>query len=169
MIDTIMATTTDFFNTTGKRIGIMRKQRGLSQTELADNLQVARSYISQMESDRREPSLKVFAGLVEQLQTSADYLLLLSDDPDRSPAQAVERYISPEADSAAELIDALPPMSRSMILGIARIVAEHERQRTEDDFGNLLGYVESVLGRVARQQVEQAMIVRRRGRNGTAT
>lgn len=168
MINHIMATTTDFFNSTGKRIRIMREERGINQTELAEELEVAPSYVSQLEKDRREPSVDVLVKLVKQLKTSADYLLMLSDEPDKAAGRALDRYISPEADTVAEIIDSLPMASRTMMLALTRIVADHERQRTDEEFSNLLGYVESTLGRVARQQVEQAFIARKRRNGGPA-
>lgn len=168
MITSMMTTATDFFNSTGKRIKAMREVRDMTQTELAHELQIASAYISQIEKDKRIPSVEVLVALARRLDVSIDYLLMLDDEPGKTLSGVIDRYFTPEADAMAEIVDSMPPQSRLMLLGIARIVAEYERQRTNDDFSNLLGYVESVLGRVARQQVEQAMISRKRRNGGPA-
>ena len=86
-------TSAKFFDTMGKRIRILREDQGLNQTELAQRMAqcgggVDPSYLSQMESDAKLPRLPVFVAIVRALGTTADYLLLLSDDP--QPAQPAQ-------------------------------------------------------------------------------
>jgi transcriptional regulator with XRE-family HTH domain len=75
------------FNTMGKRIHILRKDRGMSQTEMAERMgeysqRIEPSYLSQIERGDKVPSLAVFEAIVIVLEASADYLLLLTDEPD---------------------------------------------------------------------------------------
>ena len=83
------------FNTTGKRIRMLRVGRGLTQVELSEALkdygvQVNNTFISQIENglaDKdgdgrpKQPSMKMLAGLAQVLGTTTDFLLLLSDNP----------------------------------------------------------------------------------------
>lgn len=57
------------------RLKSRRKERALSQSNLATLISVDQSYISLMERKRREPSLEVLSRLAEVLQVSADYLI----------------------------------------------------------------------------------------------
>lgn len=92
------------FNTTGKRIRMLRTGRGLSQLELSRELKkhgvdVNNTFISQIENaplegeaggDDREkikrPPLTLVVAAAKVLGTSTDFLLLVTDDP--SPAEA---------------------------------------------------------------------------------
>lgn len=79
-------TSAKFFDTTGKRIRILREDRELNQTELARRMAelgvgVDPSYLSQIEGDSKTPRLPVLAAIARALETTTDYLLLLSDEP----------------------------------------------------------------------------------------
>ena len=90
-------TSAKFFDTTGKRIRILREDRELNQTELArrmaelgvgvafflDRFLVLKHvpYLSQIEGDSKTPRLPVLAAIARALETTTDYLLLLSDEP----------------------------------------------------------------------------------------
>lgn len=57
------------------RLKSRRKERALSQSNLATFVGVDPSYISLMEGGFREPSFEVLARLAEILQVSTDYLI----------------------------------------------------------------------------------------------
>jgi len=59
----------------GKRISTLRKERKLSQQELANRLYVADKTISSWEIDRTEPNLEMIIKLSEILDCSASYLI----------------------------------------------------------------------------------------------
>lgn len=76
-----------YFNTTGKRIRLLRQDIGLSQTGLAQSLRkmgidISHQYISELERTNKVPSGEVLSGLARVLGTTADYLLLLTEVPD---------------------------------------------------------------------------------------
>lgn len=126
-------TSARFFDTMGKRMRILREDKGLNQTELAQRMAalgvgVDPSYLSQIESDAKLPRLPVFAGIARALGTTTDYLLLLADDPTPPGAPMPETpcYFCEEADAAAQAIDAMQhPALRRLALRLVLSVAEY--------------------------------------------
>lgn len=57
------------------RISALRRQKGLSQAELAKRLGVSPSAVGMYEQGRREPSAETLVALSEVFQVSVDYLL----------------------------------------------------------------------------------------------
>lgn len=82
-----------YFSTTGKRVKLLRAYLELDQGELAERVQIRQSYLSQIENDKANPSGEVIAKLAAALNTTADFLLLLSSDLDK-PAPPLQE---PEA------------------------------------------------------------------------
>lgn len=70
MIFTIMAN-----NIVGKRISVLRKQKKISQEELAFRAHVDRTYISRIESAGANPSLRLLAKIARRLDVSVAELL----------------------------------------------------------------------------------------------
>lgn len=64
----------------GKRIAILRKEIGLSQTELANQLNTSVSVVSRYELDKMTPSVDTAKKLAELLNTSVGYLLGENDN-----------------------------------------------------------------------------------------
>ena len=59
----------------GDRVQDTRKNRGLTQEQLAEKIDITVEYMSQIERGLKTPSMQVFIKLVEVLDVSADYLL----------------------------------------------------------------------------------------------
>lgn len=114
--------TAELLNTTGKRIRALRGRKGITQTELAEILDVAPSYVSQMESDKRLPAVENLIKLANMLDCTTDHILMLSDDVTPDVAQA--SYSTPEAKQAAELIDSLPEQQRAFCVELVNLVAK---------------------------------------------
>ena len=66
----------------GKAIRICRAARGLSQTDLAGQLDLSPSYLSLLEAGKRQPSLRTLERVSRQLHVPTHLLLLLASDPD---------------------------------------------------------------------------------------
>lgn len=66
------------------RIKQLRKQKGLTQKEMAEAVGVGVSTIAMWESGKRTPSFKLLNDLSDLFDKSIDYILGTSDD-DRSP------------------------------------------------------------------------------------
>ena len=61
---------------TGKRIQLLRKQKGLSQEELADRLNVSFNTVAKIECGLRRPSVDFVVDLVNFFDTTVDYIIL---------------------------------------------------------------------------------------------
>lgn len=59
----------------GPRIAVLRKEAGLSQAELAQQLNVSPSAVGMYEQGRREPPARMLVALAEVFGVSTDYLL----------------------------------------------------------------------------------------------
>lgn len=59
----------------GARIAALRREAGLSQTELAQELGISASAVGMYEQSRREPSAQMLVQLAEKFGVSVDYLL----------------------------------------------------------------------------------------------
>ena len=59
----------------GARIAALRRSRGMSQSQLAQELGVSPSAIGMYEQGRREPSAATVVALSNLFQVSTDYLL----------------------------------------------------------------------------------------------
>ncbi len=71
----------DFYDITGfqDRVRAKRKSMHLKQEQLSDKLGYAPSYISQIETGKRSPSISALIALASCLNVSIDYLLLGSE------------------------------------------------------------------------------------------
>lgn len=59
----------------GQRIKRIRKARGLSQEQLAEQVDISTTHMSHIENANTKLSLAVFVGIAEALEVSADTLL----------------------------------------------------------------------------------------------
>lgn len=92
----------------------LRKQRGLSQVELAAKVGIAQPNISDYERGNVCPSLDVFVGLVQALDVSADELLGL--EPARAPLVKDRRLMQ-----HVSLIERLPRRDKDALLRTIRM------------------------------------------------
>lgn len=117
----IISMNTYDIDSTGTRIAWARKQRKWTGHDLARAVGVRNVYISQIENNHREPSRHVLMAIAAALNVTVGFLLMETDDPtlarDGEPAPV---YFSPEADAAAQLIDAAPPEERARVLSVVR-------------------------------------------------
>ena len=63
------------YETIGENIRKYRKQKGVSQEELAEAVEVSPNYIGMIERAEKIPSLDTFIKIANSLDTSADLLL----------------------------------------------------------------------------------------------
>lgn len=59
----------------GKKLTTARKKAGMTQTELAEKLNVKQQHINRWEKEERTPSLEYFARICKALNISADEIL----------------------------------------------------------------------------------------------
>lgn len=68
-------------NIFGERLKKLRHSKGITQKELAKQLQIGRSSIAEYEAGKKTPTGPVVAKIAKYFSVSADYLLGLTDDP----------------------------------------------------------------------------------------
>lgn len=96
----------------GNRLRKARKRAGLTQEEVAKELDVTRSVIARYESELNDPPTENIVKLAEMYGVSADYLLCLTDDP--RPVDDIKRVKEPDLDAPLQeqnLADALCKIS----------------------------------------------------------
>ena len=59
----------------GARIAALRRNRGLSQAELARRLRISPSAVGMYEQGRREPSVELLVAMAGDFRVSTDFLL----------------------------------------------------------------------------------------------
>ena len=74
----------------GARIAALRRSRGMSQSQLAQELGVSPSAIGMYEQGRREPSAATVVALSNLFQVSTDYLL--TGKPNRAEEKVIAHY-----------------------------------------------------------------------------
>ena len=79
-------------NIFSNRLRMARKQKGLSQTDLAKKTDLQPSTISHFENDRRSPSFENLKKLADALTVSIDYLLGRVEEPKSSGPVAEELF-----------------------------------------------------------------------------
>lgn len=96
----LMSVDFDFFGTTAKRIRLLREDRDIKQKDMAEKLGKSRSFMSEVESGKKNLTIQDIAEIARVLGTTTDYLLLLTDDP--NPPNSSSEYVSLEVRSPVE-------------------------------------------------------------------
>ena len=83
--------------TLGQRIKHLRKAKGMTQQELADELGVTKGTVSTWETDTRNPGFDILKKMCDLFDRRMDYILGISDDDSpRMFVNAVYELTSPE-------------------------------------------------------------------------
>jgi transcriptional regulator with XRE-family HTH domain len=128
----ICGMTNKYLDTFGKRVRILRQERGWRQQDLVDALQdvgaaIGRTYVSEWERTEKTPTGDIVAALARVLDTTTDYLLLLTDDAERPGAVQDEvDAISEEAEEVAQVVDSMTPERRQDVLAIVRALHQED-------------------------------------------
>lgn len=59
----------------GENVKAIRKEKKLTQSELAEEMGISRSYLSDIENNRKNPSIKTLTSLANKLDVSVVYLM----------------------------------------------------------------------------------------------
>ena len=103
----------------GARIAALRKKSGLSQADLARQLQCSASAVGMYEQGRREPSADTIIALSEIFEVTTDYLLK-GRPVDMADQQAVARLMRQSLQSAQTALTTRPtkPFSRNELAAL---------------------------------------------------
>ena len=104
------------------RIRSLRKQKKLSQLELAERLHISQTAVSQWETEKTSPDFESLLKLGDIFGCSIDYLL------GRTDVSQTEKPATTEGDGfgseAINLIDSLPEDKRAAAIDFLRYLAE---------------------------------------------
>lgn len=99
---------------TGERIRALRKQRNMSQDELAELASLNRVTIAKYESGRVEPGVNALARIADALEVSADVLLGRAEEP----AEPIPHPRTDESKIISECVDRMTKEDRERVLAI---------------------------------------------------
>ena len=109
----------------GERIGALRRNRGLSQAELAQRLGISPSAMGMYEQGRREPSAQTLVALSRELGVSTDFLLTgKAAAPEEDPLPALVRQCVDVADRKLESRPDRPFSRQDLAVLFAALLSE---------------------------------------------
>jgi transcriptional regulator with XRE-family HTH domain len=114
----------------GEKIKTLRKQHGLSQEDLAAQVEINPTHLSRLENGRYQPSIEVLRKLAEVLEVSADYLL---SGEGEEPAEVQIRN-KPLAERV-RLIDSLDEADQQALIQVIDSMLTKHRMRQLLDAG----------------------------------
>lgn len=109
----------------GQRISTLRKQRGLSQSELAAQLNLAQPNVSDYERGVVRPNIEIVVALTRILRVSADELLGL--EPSQRQPMVKDRRLA----HYLSLIERLPKRKKDALLLTIKAFLAHEDARSQ--------------------------------------
>lgn len=129
---------TNIMDTPGKRLGMLRKAKGLTQTALAAAVNLKPTIISRLENDDVEPSIGSIERIAKELGATIDWLRCMPGTTidkwwagSASPSTGLH---TPEGEEAAILIDGVPDDARRKCLDAVRSqIADYMQRREENE------------------------------------
>jgi transcriptional regulator with XRE-family HTH domain len=100
----------------GQRLKALRLEKGMTQQQLADVLEIEKSNISRFESGKQSPSSENKVKMAKLFNVSVDYMLGLSEHKTLNHDKSEK--ISKEAADLMEKINKLPPEKRQAIMNL---------------------------------------------------
>ena len=107
------------YSAVGKRISLIRKNRGMTQEQLAEKAELSTIYISHIENSRSIPSLETLMKLCSALDITPDEVLL-------GTKQDMENYL--QSDIQKKLILCTPKERRMVSRFIDLLLEEREEK-----------------------------------------
>jgi len=109
----------EFFRSFGARLAELRKERGLTQVQLAERLEITQQQLASYEVGRRRVPVSLLAPLAESLAASVEELLGAAPKAKkRGPAPKLERHL--------ERISQLPRARQRFVLEMLDTVLQHD-------------------------------------------
>ena len=99
----------------GRKINVTRREKGLTSEKLSEICGINATYLRQIESGAKIPSLPVFVTICKELDVSPSYLL----------AESVSKSAVQDMDMLMELWQAATPGQLRMISAIIQAALEH--------------------------------------------
>ncbi|MFZ7936264.1 helix-turn-helix domain-containing protein [Bacillus thuringiensis] len=110
------------------RIKELRKERKWSQKELGEKVDVSESFISKVESGKKQPSREVTAKIAEIFNVTTDFLLGRSDE------EELNEMLDVKFKAMKDRLTNLPESQREMIMKQAEnLMAEFEKLNNQPE------------------------------------
>ncbi|HEY7855882.1 MAG TPA: helix-turn-helix transcriptional regulator [Terriglobales bacterium] len=119
-IETAEATGVQVPNVAGA-IRAWRQRIGLSQRQLADRMQVPRTYVSKIENDKATPTISSLGRMATAMDT--DISSLLASEATPMPMAQAELLRDPFLRALLEFVPALAPRQLQQLLAVSRQLA----------------------------------------------
>lgn len=110
--------------TFAERSRYLRKEKGLSQVELAKALNVSKACISMIEIGKNEPTAITLIKYADFFKCSIDYLLNRADDLGVISIQNQSAELTPDGKELLDIFNALEKEYQAQILEYARYFAQ---------------------------------------------
>ena len=92
----------------GKKISLARKSKGMTGEQLSEACNINATYLRQIESGAKTPSLPVFVSLCRELKVSASYLLSdILNDPEIAEMDELQRLWQTASPKQIKLISSM--------------------------------------------------------------
>ncbi len=114
----------DMLDNMSVRLLLLMRDQHLSGKELARQIGVTPSFISQILEQGKSPSVGNLRKLADALHTTMDYLACRSNVP-YAENEEVRAY-SPEGDESARIVDELSPTARATVMAHLRLFAQEQ-------------------------------------------
>ncbi len=108
-----------------ERLRELRQNKGLSQSQLADALNISKSAISMYELGKREPDLETLEGIADFFNVDINYLIGKEDGS--------MYYLDPEAAEIAQEVQQRPEL---------KLLFEVSRKASVDDLGLIISMID---------------------------
>lgn len=102
----------------GKRIQAVRKERGLTQEQLSQMVNLSTNYLSNVETGFKTPKLETLIDIINALQCDANTIL----------ADVVDTTTSRESSMIAKGLSELPPKDQRRIIKLVETLIEDAKQ-----------------------------------------
>ena len=116
-----------------ERLRELRQNKGLSQSQLAEALNISKSAISMYELGRREPDLETLEGIADFFNVDINYLLGKEDGS--------MYYLDPEAAEIAQEVQARPEL---------KILFDASRKVSADDLKFVVDMIDRLKNKEAK-------------------
>ena len=120
----------------GERISKLRLKKGLSQSELADRLSIAKSTLAMYETDKREPSFEITKKIAAFFEVSTDFLLIGKNTLANASPEETDfiEWVKENVDDAFFYnFDADPKESKRQMMEDLRYLYERDRKKRDKE------------------------------------
>ena len=134
----------------GQRIADIRKENNLTQEEFGDIFHVTRQTVSNWETEKNYPDLKILVDISDHFQISLDQLL--KEDPDMIERIDRERFLG-KLKREKKIIDFLTGAGTGLVIGCL-----YSPDSWKKTLCIIIGILKMIIGRYRRKAYDQKVL-----------